>query len=37
VLPAVYVTIATDHQAEANSERTKQIEEYDLGRQLKPT
>jgi multidrug efflux pump len=37
VLPAVYVTIATDHQAAANSERTKQIEEYDLGRQLKPT
>src|ERR1700751_1588356 len=37
VLPAVYVTIATDHQAEANSERTKEIAEYDLGRQLKPT
>jgi multidrug efflux pump len=37
VLPAVYVTIATDHQAAANSERTKQITDYDLGRQVKPT
>jgi multidrug efflux pump len=37
VLPAVYVTIATDHQAETNSERSKQIADYDLGRQLKPT
>jgi multidrug efflux pump len=35
VLPAVYVTIATNHQAKANSERTKQIAEYDMG--LKPT
>jgi multidrug efflux pump len=33
VLPAVYVTLATDHQANASSERTKQIAEYDLGRQ----
>jgi len=32
------VTLATDHQATASSERTKQIAEYDLGRQqLKPT
>jgi multidrug efflux pump len=37
VLPAVYVTLATDHQANASSERTKQIAEYDLGRQFKPT
>jgi multidrug efflux pump len=38
VLPAVYVTLATNHQATASSERTKQIAEYDLGRQqLKPT
>jgi multidrug efflux pump len=38
VLPAVYVTLATDHQATASSERTRQIAEYDLGRQqLKPT
>jgi multidrug efflux pump len=37
VLPAVYVTIATDHQAEANSERSRQIAELDLGGQLKPT
>jgi multidrug efflux pump len=38
VLPAVYVTLATDHQAHANSERTRQIADYDLGRQqLKPT
>jgi multidrug efflux pump len=38
VLPAVYVTIATDHQAAANSERSKQIAEYDLGdKALKPT
>jgi multidrug efflux pump len=37
VLPAVYVTLATDHQANASSERTKQIAEYDLGQQLKPT
>ena len=38
VLPAVYMTIATDHQAAANSERSKQIAEYDLGgKALKPT
>jgi len=37
VLPAVYVSIATDHRAKATSQRTKEIEEYDLGRQLKPT
>jgi multidrug efflux pump len=37
VLPAVYVTIATDHQAKRSSERTRQIEEYDLDRQLKTT
>jgi multidrug efflux pump len=37
VLPAVYVTIATDHQAKRTSERTRQIAEYDLDRQLKPT
>jgi multidrug efflux pump len=38
VLPAVYVTLATDHQAHASSERTKQIADYDLARQqLKPT
>jgi multidrug efflux pump len=35
VLPAVYVTLATDHQAKAGSERTRQIAEYDRGRQLK--
>src|SRR5215470_8916302 len=37
VLPAVYVTLATDHQAKAGSERTREIAEYDLSRQLKPT
>ena len=37
VLPAVYVAIATDHRANSESERTKEIAEYDLGRQLKPT
>ena len=31
VLPAVYVAIATDHRAGAESERTKEIEEFDLG------
>jgi multidrug efflux pump len=35
VLPAVYVTIATNHQAKVNSERSKQIADYDMG--LKPT
>ena len=29
--------IATDHQAKRSSERTRQIEEYDLDRQLKTT
>jgi len=37
VLPAVYVTIATDHQAKRSSERTRQIAEYDLDRGLKTT
>jgi multidrug efflux pump len=37
VLPAVYVTIATNHQAKRTSERTRQIEEYDLDHQLKTT
>jgi len=37
VLPAVYVTIATDHLAKRSSDRTRQIAEYDLDRQLKAT
>jgi multidrug efflux pump len=39
VLPAVYVAIATDHRANAESDRTKEIEDFDLGRStaLKPT
>jgi multidrug efflux pump len=38
VLPAVYVAIATDHRAAAESERNKEIAELDLGgQQLKPT
>jgi multidrug efflux pump len=39
VLPAVYVTIATDHRARATSERNKQIADYELGGDgaLKPT
>jgi multidrug efflux pump len=39
VLPAVYVTIATDHRAKATSERNKQIADYDVGGRgaLKPT
>jgi multidrug efflux pump len=38
VLPAVYVAIATDHRAGAESERAKEIEEFDLGsKALKPT
>jgi multidrug efflux pump len=37
VLPAVYVSLATDHRARATSERTREIAEYDLGQQLKPT
>ena len=32
VLPAVYVAIATNHRASAESQRTREIEEYDLGR-----
>ena len=31
VLPAVYVAIATDHRAGAESPRTKEIEDFDLG------
>ena len=31
VLPAVYVVLATDHRATADSERAKQIEAYNLG------
>jgi multidrug efflux pump len=31
VLPAVYVVLATDHRAAADSERTRQIADYDLG------
>ena len=38
VVPAVYVAIATDHHAHAESDRTKEIADFDLGRQaLKPT
>ena len=38
VLPAVYVAIATDHRAGAESERTKEIADFDLGpKALKPT
>ena len=38
VLPAVYVAIATDHRAAAESERAREIAEFDLGTQgLKPT
>src|SRR5436309_181117 len=38
VLPAVYVWLATDHQAKADSQRTKEIADFDLGRTaLKPT
>jgi multidrug efflux pump len=32
VLPAVYVALATDHQAKRNSQRTKDIEAFDLSR-----
>ena len=31
VLPAVYVAIATNHRAGAESERTREIEDFDLG------
>jgi multidrug efflux pump len=40
VLPAVYVSIATDHRAAAESERSKEITDFDLERaspSLKPT
>ena len=38
VLPAVYVAIATDHRANAESDRTKEIADFDLGNPaLKPT
>ena len=38
VLPAVYVWMATDHQASRTSQRTKEIEDFDLGTTgLKPT
>ncbi|MGH6709562.1 MAG: efflux RND transporter permease subunit, partial [Bradyrhizobium sp.] len=38
VLPAVYVWMATDHQANASSQRTKEIADFDLGTSgLKPT
>src|SRR6202030_2496607 len=38
VLPMVYVSIATDHRAAADSERAKEIAEFDLGtKALKPT
>ena len=39
VLPAVYVTLATDHQADGLIRNgPRQIAEFDLGRQqLKPT
>jgi multidrug efflux pump len=38
VLPAVYVAIATDHRAGAESRRAKEIADFDLGlKALKPT
>ena len=38
VLPAVYVAIATDHRAGAESQRSKEIADFDLGpKALKPT
>jgi multidrug efflux pump len=38
VLPAVYVSIATDHRAAAESERAKEIADFDMGsKALKPT
>jgi multidrug efflux pump len=37
VLPAVYVAIATDHRANAVSQRAKEIEQLDHGGQLRPT
>jgi multidrug efflux pump len=38
VLPAVYVAIATDHRANAESDRTREIADFDLShRGLEPT
>jgi len=38
VLPAVYVAIATDHRAGAESQRAREIAEFDLGpKALRPT
>jgi multidrug efflux pump len=38
VLPAVYVVLATDHRAKADSARNKQIADLDVGSQaLRPT
>jgi multidrug efflux pump len=38
VLPAVYVSLATDHRAKVDSDRTKEIADFDLGPgALKPT
>jgi len=39
VLPAVYVVLATDHRAAADSERNKQVADLDLGsdKALRPT
>ena len=38
VLPAVYVAIATDHRASAESRRSKEIADFDMGsKALKPT
>jgi multidrug efflux pump len=38
VLPAVYVALATDHRAGAESQRAKEIAEFDLGQKaLRPT
>jgi len=38
VLPAVYVVLATDHRANAASQRSKEIAEFDLGsKAFKPT
>jgi multidrug efflux pump len=38
VLPAVYVAIATDHRAAADSPRSREISDFDLGPgTLKPT
>jgi multidrug efflux pump len=38
VLPAVYVAIATDHRASAESERAKEIADFDLAsKELRPT